>query len=1583
MNPSKADLISCAYPRRLSFRWLVLVTAILFAIPGSAQTCNYTVTSLADSGAGTLRAGLADSAVTDICFGVQGTITLASQLQIVTPVTITGGSVTISGNNQFPIFVINPSSSTDAFRINGFTLTNGNGSTNNNTPYGGAVSVQRGNVTFVGTSITNSTASNGGGAIYNAGTLLLSQCGIRNNTVTGGSGGGIYNDEGGSLTLQGTTVSGNSTGTFSGGGLDNYGTAQIQGGIFSGNQGYEGGAIYNESGGQLPISQGTTFSNNSATFDGGAISNSGSTTMTQALFTGNQAAGPVEGTPMGGAFYNNGTATITESTFFGNTTSGDGGAIENPNYFNSLTLNDDTISGNSATFSGSGLDLGEGVSPTINNTIIAGNTAIAGAVNSDCNSCTITNGSVELGPLANNGGPTQTMMPLPGGVAIGAGDPTAAEAETIDQRGFSRLTNGVLDVGAVQTHYSSVSFVTQPSNTVVNQTITPAVAVQVIEIDGSATNYPMGVPVTVSLLDAQSNLAAGLTGTLTQSPTNNGGVIEAVFPDLSVNATGTYQLFATDAISGNSSSANPAYSATSNNFQIVVPVTLSWQPAPLTYGPMPQSELNAVATVNGAPGVGTYVYTFTATGATINVGQIYPVGTYQVQVAFTPSGSTATYTLGTAFQISQATPVLTWPAPAPIYTSTPLGSTQLDATATGVNGAALPGSFVYSPAAGTKLTAGQQALHTTFTPTDSVNYTTTTGTVTIQVNAVTAGTVSIQESANPITFGQSETFTAVVTGSDGQPFSGGTASFTIDGAAIGAAQIVNGSGSVIDATLTGGSHQVAVSYTNTPTEQTLTASTTLTVNKATPALTWLTPAPIYTSTALSATQLDAAATGVNGTALVGSFVYSPAAGTTLTAGSHVLATTFTPTDTTDYNTNTAQVTIQVNAPTAASVVIQESANPITYGQSETFTVVVTGTDGKPLSGGTATFTVDGAAIGSATVVNGLGSISNSTLTGGTHQVGVSYTNTTTNQTLTASAPLTVNKATPVLTWPTPAAIYTSTPLSATQLDAAATGVNGAALVGSFVYSPAAGTTLTTGSHVLATTFTPSDTTDYNTNTAQVTIQVSAPTAASVVIQESANPITFGKSETLTALVSGSDGKPYSSGTSSFTSDGTAIGSATVVNGSASISISSLTAGVHQIAVSYTNGSQSEPLTGSAPLTVNKATPLLAWPTPAPIFTVTPLSSTQLDATATGVNGATLAGTFVYNPAAGTTLSTGTQTLSTTFTPTDTTNYTTATAQVTIQVGYSTISIASVSPGTTQLGTTPLAITITGSGFTATSVAEINGSAIATRVQNPTSLTATVPIADLAKAATLNISVYDPTSKFSSNVVQFAVTAPAANITLSIQPTTGSGEQPTVTIGLNSPYPSDLQGTLALTFSPSGSSSVDDPAIQFSTGGRTLNFTVPADSTTTPQVALQTGTVAGTITVTLTLAAGGVDVTPAGLTPITLVIAPSAPVITSVTFTNNTEGLITVVVSGFSNTRDMDQAEFVFAGKDASHLHSSKVDVPATGLFGPWYSSSDSDQYGSAFTYTQNFQLSKPDTGITGVAVTLANSVGTSGSVNSQ
>ncbi len=85
-------------------------------------------------------------------------------------------------------------------------------------------------------------------------------------------------------------------------------------------------------------------------------------------------------------------------------------------------------------------------------------------------------------------------------------------------------------------------------------------------------------------------------------------------------------------------------------------------------------------------------------------------------------------------------------------------------------------------------------------------------------------------------------------------------------------------------------------------------------------------------------------------------------------------------------------------------------------------------------------------------------------------------------------------------------------------------------------------------------------------------------------------------------------------------------------------------------------------------TVVKTTPTITWATPAAITYGTALSSTQLNATAS------VAGSFVYNPTAGTVLTAGSQTLSTAFTPNDTADYNNASANVTLTVNKATPSI---------------------------------------------------------------------------------------------------------------------------------------------------------------------------------------------------------------------------------------------------------------------------------------------------------------------
>jgi hypothetical protein len=141
-----------------------------------------------------------------------------------------------------------------------------------------------------------------------------------------------------------------------------------------------------------------------------------------------------------------------------------------------------------------------------------------------------------------------------------------------------------------------------------------------------------------------------------------------------------------------------------------------------------------------------------------------------------------------------------------------------------------------------------------------------------------------------------------------------------------------------------------------------TATVTLTVNKATPVISWTTPVAILSGTALSGTQLDASSTNP------GVFVYSPAAGAVLAVGSQTLSVTFTPTDTTDYATATKTVVLAVNQGT---LTLSINATSIAFGNvvintptTQSVTLTSTGTAAVTVNSAAATgtgFTVSGAA----------------------------------------------------------------------------------------------------------------------------------------------------------------------------------------------------------------------------------------------------------------------------------------------------------------------------------------------------------------------------------------------------------------------------------------------------------------------------------------------------------------------------------------------------------------------------------------------------------------------------------------------
>jgi hypothetical protein len=246
---------------------------------------------------------------------------------------------------------------------------------------------------------------------------------LRGFTVTRGVG-GIVNR--GTLVVNNTTVSGSSGAGTNGGGMTNVGTLTVTD---------------------------STISNNTATQSGGGILNAGTLTLTNSTVSGNTA-----GASGGGGIFNSGTATLTNSTVSGNSADLGGGILN----FLSLTLTSSTVSGNSSTGAGSGIYNVSTV--TLTNTLVAnacsGGATVSGGGNleSPGDTCalyqttdeaSVSAEELKLGPLADNGGPTQTHALLEGSVAIDVISEAVCAVDE-DQRGVSRPQGAACDVGAFE-----------------------------------------------------------------------------------------------------------------------------------------------------------------------------------------------------------------------------------------------------------------------------------------------------------------------------------------------------------------------------------------------------------------------------------------------------------------------------------------------------------------------------------------------------------------------------------------------------------------------------------------------------------------------------------------------------------------------------------------------------------------------------------------------------------------------------------------------------------------------------------------------------------------------------------------------------------------------------------------------------------------------------------------------------------------------------------------------------------------------------------------------------------------------------
>jgi hypothetical protein len=374
---------------------LLLALALFIALPSAHPTraATFTVANLNDSGDGSLRHAIDVAAPGDaITFSVSGMITLTSgQLAIAKNLTVTGpgaSSLSISGNSSSGVFDVRNSATAS---VSGLTIRDGR------------------------------VANNGGGGVLVevGSTLTLADSVVSGNRTLGGGGAGVRND--GNLTINNSTISGNQITMIAN----------------------SGGGIFNGSTGVLQVSD-STLSGNIATGDGGGIDNNlGTATFTNSTISGNSAGSGSSNANGGGGILNYGPMTLLNVTIADNTAGAFfGGGVSN--YVSGLMVKNTIIAGNSA--SGGGPDCYGVALNSQGHNLIQDVTACPATGDTASN---ITGQDPKLGPLADNGGPTQTQALLVGSPAIDAGSPDCPPPAT-DQRGVSRPQGPACDIGAFE-----------------------------------------------------------------------------------------------------------------------------------------------------------------------------------------------------------------------------------------------------------------------------------------------------------------------------------------------------------------------------------------------------------------------------------------------------------------------------------------------------------------------------------------------------------------------------------------------------------------------------------------------------------------------------------------------------------------------------------------------------------------------------------------------------------------------------------------------------------------------------------------------------------------------------------------------------------------------------------------------------------------------------------------------------------------------------------------------------------------------------------------------------------------------------
>ena len=785
------------------------------------------------------------------------------------------------------------------------------------------------------------------------------------------------------------------------------------------------------------------------------------------------------------------------------------------------------------------------------------------------------------------------------------------------------------------------------------QTVSKANPTLTVTTSGTST---FGAPVTIT-----TTLPIGTTGTVTVT---SGGVTLGSGP---VNTTtGTVVITTTSlpvgsntitASYGGDSNNNPATGTTSqtvNKASPAVILTSSANPSAVNQSvtftaTLPSSATGTVTFTSGATALGTVPLSGGVATATTSA---LPLGSDPITATYNGDGNnnsaTATITqtvnkVATAINLtSSANPSNAGQS----VTFTATLASGVTGTVTFSSGATALGTSTVSGGVATATTSalpsGSDPITATYN--GDVNNNPATATLTQTVNKVTP-TVTLTSSLNPSNDGQSVTFTATLPAG-----ATGTVTFLDGSTSLGTGTISSGTATFATSTLTGGVHSITASYGgDTNNNSATSAPLSQTVNKNTPVL----PPPVVSSSnpvyGNPVTITETVPPGVsgpvtfsNGSTPIGT---APIVGgvatitvTTLPLGSDPI-TASTPGDANNNPATSPSVTVTVGKATP-TVTVSSSLNPSIVNQSVTFTATT------PASAtGTITF-LDGTTIlGTGTLNNGQATFATSTLIVGSHTITVSYAGDT-NDNPGTSAPLTqvVNKATPVIP---PPVVSSSTPPPNTPVTITETvppGVtgtvtfsNGTTPIGTAPIVGGVATITVSTLPVGPDPITATTSGDANNNPATSAATVVTVTPATPVLVA---PIVSSNNPPPNTPVTITEPIPSGvSGPVSFFNGTTLLGTGTIVNGQATLTVPSLPVGTNQITVTavntFTTGTITSPPTQ---VTVAKSTVAItlassvnpASPGQAITFSVTLQAGTT--GSVTFLDGSTILGTGTINAA---------------------------------------------------------------------------------------------------------------------------------------------------------------------------------------------------------------------------------------------------------------------------------------------------------------------------------------------------------------